>query len=143
MTLQMPMTSPVPSRWGRSVGAVLAGIAAGAVLSLATDQLLHAAGVFAPWGQVTRRPGPYAAAIVYRCAYAILGFWLTARIAPRRPMRHVGAAAAVAMVASIGGVLAALDSDMGPIWYPVGIALTTLPCAWLAGVLDRARTSSR
>jgi hypothetical protein len=51
MTMGMTLTNPEPHRLGRSVGAILAGIFAGAALSLGTDQVLHALGVFALWGE--------------------------------------------------------------------------------------------
>jgi hypothetical protein len=137
MTMQLTMTSSEPRRLGRSIGAVLSGIFAGAALSLATDQVLHVLGVFAPWGEVTYEPGPYLLAIAYRCAYAVVGFYLVARLAPQQPMRHVWVAASVGLALSIAGVVAALTSPMGPIWYPLALALTTLPCAWLAGALRR------
>lgn len=70
--------------------------------------------------------------------FAILGFYLVARLAPRRPWRHVWVAAAIGFVASLAGVVATLTHDMGPLWYPVALAVTTLPCAWLGGAL-RAR----
>jgi hypothetical protein len=31
---------------------------------------------------------------------------------------------------------------LGPAWYPIAIALTVLPCAWLGGVL-RIRQTAR
>ena len=51
---------------------------------------------------------------------------------------HVWVAAAIGLVASLAGVVATLTHDMGPLWYPVALAVTTLPCAWLGGAL-RAR----
>jgi len=38
-------------RFGRSVGAVLAGFVVVAGLSLATDQVLHVLRVYPPWGE--------------------------------------------------------------------------------------------
>src|SRR5215472_12956885 len=40
-----------PRRIGRSIGALLAGMFTGIVLSLGTDILFLAIGVFPPWGQ--------------------------------------------------------------------------------------------
>jgi hypothetical protein len=119
------------------VGAVVAGILVGAVLSLGTDQALHALGVFPPWGQITHDALPYLLAIAYRTLYAVLAFYVIARLAPRQPMKHVWVGAGVGLAASLAGVMAALTSDMGPVWYPVALAITTLPCAWLGGVLYR------
>lgn len=47
-------------------------------------------------------------------------------------------AAAIGFVASLAGVVATFTHDMGPLRYPVALAVTTLPCAWLGGAL-RAR----
>ena len=33
---------------------------------------------------------------------------------------------------SAAGVAAAIKADLGPVWYPAVLALTTLPCARLA-----------
>ena len=46
----MNETQP-PRRIGRSIGAVLAGMLAGIILTIGTDIVLHVIGVFPPWGQ--------------------------------------------------------------------------------------------
>jgi len=39
-----------PRRTGRSIGAVLAGMFVGILLTIGTDIVLHVIGVFPPWG---------------------------------------------------------------------------------------------
>jgi hypothetical protein len=129
------MTTTPAWRWVRSAGAVLAGLAASAGLALGTDEVLHLAGLFPPIDQVTYGAPRFVAATTYRVIFAILGFYLIARLAPSRPWRHVWVAAAIGFVASLAGVVATLTHDMGPLWYPVALAVTTLPCAWLGGAL--------
>jgi len=131
-------TAPRAWRWVRSTGAVLGGMLASAALALGTDEVLHLVGLFPPINQVTYEAPRFVAATTYRVIYAVLGFYLIARLAPARPWRHVGVAAAIGFVASIAGVVATMTHDMGPLWYPVALAVTTLPCAWLGGAL-RAR----
>lgn len=131
-------TAPRAWRWVRSAGAVLGGMAASAGLALGTDEVLHLVGLFPPINQVTYDAPRFLAATTYRVIYAILGFYLIARLAPRRPWRHVWVAAAIGLIASLAGVAATLTHDMGPLWYPVALMVTTLPCAWLGGAL-RAR----
>jgi len=131
-------SAPRPGRWARSAGAVLGGTLASAALALGTDQALYWIGLFPPITQVTYQAPRFIAATTYRVIYAILGFYLIARLAPSRPWRHVWAGAAIALAASAAGVAAALTHDMGPLWYPVALAVTILPCAWLGGTL-RAR----
>jgi len=121
----------------RSIVAVLVGIVTAAALSLAADQVLHVLHVFRPWGEATYTAGPFALAVAYRGAFGVLGFYVTARLAPRHPTRHVRIAAAVALVPALGGVMAALTSNMGPVWYPVALVLTIVPCAWVADRLHR------
>lgn len=136
------MTSPIdqsntpPRRIGRSIGAFFAGFVTIVVLSLGTDQLFHALDVYPPWGEPMRDPGLNALALTYRIAYGVLGGYITARLAPRNPMAHALALGVVGFVfASVGAVVAISKQDLGPAWYPVALALTTLPTAWLGGFL--------
>ena len=117
----------------RSVLAVFVGFLVGAALSLGTDQVLHVLHVYPPWDQPMRDPALNLLALGYRCVYNVVGFYLIAKLAPRNPMRHVWIGAAVGCVLSSGGVIAAMKVDLGPLWYPILLALSTLPCAWAAG----------
>jgi len=126
------------TRWLRSTAAVVAAVVANAVLALVTDQLFHVLGVYPPWGQPMFDAGDNALALGYRIAYAVLGGYLAARLAPRAPMRHALAYGAVGFV--LGSVAAAVtitQFDLGPDWYPLLLAASALPCAWLGGRLHR------
>jgi uncharacterized PurR-regulated membrane protein YhhQ (DUF165 family) len=59
-----------PRRILRSVGAVLAGFFATVILSIATDVVLHAIGVFPPWGQPMSN-ALFALATGYRTIYTV------------------------------------------------------------------------
>ena len=71
----------------KSIGAVLAGFVAVFVLSLGTDVVLHATGVFPPWDQ-RMSDGLFLLATAYRTVYCIAGSYIAARLAPNRPMEH-------------------------------------------------------
>src|SRR6476620_3762910 len=62
-----PMTSS-----GRSVWAVFAGFLVVVVLSTGTDAVMHATGVFPPFGE-PMSDGRFLLATAYRIVYAILG----------------------------------------------------------------------
>jgi hypothetical protein len=125
----------------RSAGALLLGFISIVVLSLGTDQLFHVLGVYPAWGEPMHETGDNLLALAYRCAYGALGSYVAARFAPYAPMGHALTLGAIGLPLSAAGMVAAIRMDLGPVWYPVALFLTVLPCAWLGGVLFRARRS--
>lgn len=125
-----------PSRILRSIGAVFAGFVVVVVLSLGTDMVLHASGVFPAWGQ-PMSDALFLLATVYRILYAVLGSYVTARLAPRAPMKHALAGGVVGLVLSTVGAVATWDRgpEFGPHWYPLALVATAMPCAWAGGRL--------
>ena len=134
MTASTPADLP-PRSVPRSILAVFLGLLAVLVLSLGTDQLLHMAGVYPPWGEPMRETGDNLLALAYRLVYGIIGGYVTARFAPRNPMRHAIVLGVVGTVLSILGAAGAMQADLGPIWFPLALVVTALPCAWLGGRL--------
>jgi hypothetical protein len=127
----------------RSIVAVVVGFVSVAVLSLATDQVYHVLGVYPPWGEPMYETRLYVLALSYRILYTILGGYITARLAPRAPMRHVIVLGMLGLVSGTAGAAAAIAmADLGPDWYPIAIAATGFPAVWLGGVLWRARQST-
>ncbi len=125
----MSETNP-PRRIGRSIGAVLAGMVVGIILTLATDIVLHAIHVFPPWGaSMAGFEGALLLATVYRTIYGIAASYLVARLAPDRPMQHALAGGFLGLVVSIVG--AAVTWNKGPAFAgPTGIPShsSCLPC---------------
>jgi hypothetical protein len=122
----------------KSIGAILAGFITVFVLSVLTDLVLEKLGIFPPQTQ----PEAYTwwmllIALIYRSIYSVAGFYLTATLAPNRPMRHA------ILLGIIGTLFAALGAmanwNLSAHWYPVLLVLVTLPCAWLGGRLVEMR----
>jgi surface polysaccharide O-acyltransferase-like enzyme len=126
------------SRTLRSIGAVLAGLFVIFVLSLGTDVVLHATGVFPPWFQPMAGP-LFVLALAYRCVYAVLGCYITARLAPNQPMKHALILGVIGVFLSMVGVVGTWNAgpEFGPKWYPLALVASSLPCAWLGGKLRR------
>src|SRR5512134_741605 len=126
---------------GRSIGAIATGFVVTAVLSLGTDVFMHGTGVFPGWGE-QMSDGLFAWATVYRVAFTVLGGYVTARLAPRRPMAHVVWLGVIGTVVAATGAAATWNAGpaFGPHWYPVMLVLTALPCVWAGGLL-RVRSS--
>ena len=116
----------------RSVGAVGAGILVNVVVATAIDLALHASGVYPPAGQPMSN-GLYALATAYRLAISIASGYVTARLAPSRPLAH---AVALGIVGTVLGILGAVVMwNAGPHWYPLALVATALPACWLGGRL--------
>jgi hypothetical protein len=140
MTKDQPTLENAPNHrrsWPRSILAVFSGFIAVVVLSLGTDQIFHSLDVFPPWDQPMNEFGDNLLALAYRCVYGVVGSYLTAGLAPHSPMRHVWIGAGIGFVLSLLGIVAALNVNLGPLWYPIALTLTALPCAWLGGTLHR------
>ena len=120
----------------RSIGALLAGFLFVVVLSLGTDMVLHATGVFPPLGQ-SMSDALFLLATAYRTVYGVVGSYITARLAPDRPMQHALAGGIVGLALSIAGAVATWNRGpaFGPHWYPLALVATAMPCAWAGGSL--------
>lgn len=133
------MTLPTThAKTWRSIGAVLAGILAGVILSIGTDVVLHLAGIFPALGERVADK-LLLLATAYRTIYSIAGSYITARLAPDRPMRHALAGGVVGLIVSTAGAVATWNRGpaFGPHWYPFALIVLAMPCAWLGGVLQR------
>lgn len=135
MTTQASDADPAPRHLGQSVGAILGGFFACALLSLGTDEILHFLRVYPPWGQPMWEPGLNFLALAYRCVYTVAAGYITARLAPRNPMRHVWVLGSIGLTMAVLGLFATKDMNLGPRWYPIALAITALPCVWLGGLL--------
>jgi hypothetical protein len=133
------MTEPQPSRHiARSVGAVLSGMLVGIILTIGTDVVLHAIGVFPPWGQsMVGFDGALLLATIYRTVYGVAASYIIARLAPDRHMLHALVGGAAGLAVSILGAAATWNKGpaFGPHWYPLALVVLALPQAWVGGKL--------
>ncbi len=133
-----------PRRILRSIGAVLTGVLAVFILSLGTDVVMHATGIYPPWFQPMDTP-LWLLATAYRSIYAVAGSYIAARLAPDRPMQHALALGVVGLALSIAGTVGTWNAgpEYGPRWYPLALVATALPCAWVGGKLRVMQLRSR
>jgi len=124
--------APGSHRRGRSIAAVVAGLSTIIVTHTGTDAVLHETGVFPAAGQLMS-DGLFGLAFAYRFAFSVLGAYVTARLAPARPRKHVLVLGGIGVVLSLGGLLATAGRgpEFGPLWYPLALLLVTLPCCLL------------
>ena len=128
---------------GRSIWAVVAGVLLVVIVSTGVDAILHATGVYAP--MPTPLSDPLAVlALSYRVLIGIAAGWLTAKLAPRNPMKHAMVLGYVGTVFGLLGVIVSWNAGMGPRWYAIALALFAIPQSWLGGKLyERGRNAQR
>ncbi len=127
----------------KSIWAVVAGVLFIIVVTTLADIALHALGVFPPIDQPL--DDRFAAlATSYRIVISIAGAWLTARLAPAKPMKHALILGLIGTVLGLVGVVATWNRELGPRWYPIALAVLAIPQCWVGGELYEmgARQSS-
>jgi hypothetical protein len=128
-----------PRRVVRRVGPVVVGLVTIFATSTATDIVLHQTGVFPPSGATGMTHALFILAFSYRAVFDVFGCYLTARLAPARPMLHAMILGAIGLVLSILGAIAMWDPAFA--WYPILLAASALPSGWLGGHLAVRRTA--
>ncbi len=118
----------------RSVGAVAVGFLFIAVLSFGTDILLRVTfpdDIDVPGEIVSLRV--LAISLTSAAVYATVGCYLTARLAPSRPMRHALLLGVLVLVFTVvnADFLWMLAAD----WYRLASLVIVMPCAWIGGWL--------
>jgi hypothetical protein len=77
--------------------------------------------------------------VIYRFAFNVAGCYLTAKLAPNKPMKHVIIIGVIGTILGILGSVAMWDQAVP--WYNIAIILISLPSAWLGGKLYLNRSN--
>lgn len=115
----------------KSFGAVIAGFALLVILSIMMDSILEHTGIMItdPFSE-----NPFwliLIIILYRTIFNTFGCYITARLAPNKPMMHSIILGVIGVVLTIVGLIAMWD--IPPRWYPISLIVLTLPAAWIGG----------
>jgi hypothetical protein len=116
----------------KSIWAVFAGFILVVIISVITDLLLTKTGAMKQ--PFDLNPVWFIVLVIfYRSLYGTLGSYLTARLAPAKPMKHAIIGGIIGFFIAIAGTIVMWDQP--PHWYPIALVVTALPCAWLGGKL--------
>lgn len=122
------------NRTWKSIWAVVAGVLFIVIATTLVDIVLHLIGVYPPMGE----PMTDALAVLassYRLILSIAGAWLTARLAPERPMKYALILGVVGTILGLFGVIQTWNLGLGPRWYPISLAALAIPQCWFGGWL--------
>jgi hypothetical protein len=126
----------------KSIGAVLAGFVVVVITSVATDIILEAAGLLPPQDQPQlTTPRMLGWALFYRTLYTVLGGYVTAWLAPRKPMAHAIALGVLGM--AVGTLGAVVMWKLGNNWYPIALVVEAIPCTWIGAKLYMKRGAAK
>ena len=118
----------------RSIWSVVAGVVVTIVVTTAVDVVLHLIGVYGPMGEpLTDRLAVLATA--YRIPISVAGAWVTAWLAPAKPMKHAMILGTVGVVLGLVGLIATWNRGLGPHWYPIALVVLAIPQCWAGGKL--------
>jgi hypothetical protein len=96
--------------------------------------VLHVTGFYPPMDQpIDDRQSLVATA--YRVIISIAGAWITARLAPAKPMKHVLILGILGTILGFIGVAATWNRGLGPRWYPFALAVLAIPQSLVGGWL--------
>lgn len=118
----------------RSIVSIVAGFIFIGSLSFGADALLRSVmpGVFSATGRVESVP-VLLLIILYVFVFAVAGCYLTARLAPRNPLKHALILGVLGLIFNVAGTIAMWNS--APAWYHLIALLLVMPAAWLGGTL--------
>jgi len=126
----------------QSIWAVVAGAVVAIVATTLVDVVLHIAHVFPPIND----PINDALALLatsYRIVIGVAGAWLTARLAPDKPLKHALMLGYLGVALGLVGVVATWSKGLGPHWYPIALVVLAVPQSWVGGKVYEARAQRR
>jgi len=113
----------------KSIWAVVAGLLAIIIVTTVVDIVLHVVQVFPPVNQPIN-DAQSLLATVYRVVISVAGAYLTANLAPDRPMRHAMILGCIGVILGLVGAVATWNLGLGPRWYPIALVVLAIPQCW-------------
>ena len=121
----------------RSIGAIVAGFLVTSVLALTADAVMIMLVPDMMRDGRVNGPGILLIMLAYSGLSAVAGGYVSARLAPSRPMLHAMILGGIALALSI--LAPAMFWSAGPVWYHAAAVGLVLPSAWLGGTLAESR----
>lgn len=127
----------------QSIGAVLAGFFLIGVLGFIADTVLQNLGILPVSGTIRFENRHSLLALSYHLIFTLIGGYLTARLAPDRPVAHSLALGVLGIAISTLGLIAIVTEDLAPAWYGWALIAFSLPVTWTGGKLFVLRQKPR
>ena len=122
----------------KSILAVIAGFLFIGVSHNLVDFVLESLGIFTPRDQPFDTTWMVVTATVYRTVLSVAGCYITAALAPSRPMLHAMVLGVIGFVLSGIAAYITIPMHWGAAWYPIALTVISPFCGWLGGVMYEA-----
>src|SRR5262249_53454865 len=109
-----------------SIRAVAAGVLVIIGVTTLVDVVLHVLHVYPAMNQPLDN-ALSALGTSYRIVIGVAGAWVTARLAPNRPMKHALILGYVGALLGFVGLLVTWNKGLGPRWYPAAHVVLAIP----------------
>ena len=119
----------------KRVGAVLAGFLLIGLLGFLTDAVLQQLEILSIPTEQKFEPRHSLLALSYHLLFALLGGFVTARLAPDHPIAHAITLGIFGIVISTLGLITIIMQDLAPAWYGWALIVFSLPVTWIGGKL--------
>lgn len=119
----------------KGIGAILAGMIFIVVSHTGTDFLLESLGVFPKPAEGLHITWMVVTATIYRSVFTVAGGYLTAALAPNRPILYAVILGIIGIAVSTLGAIVTIPMGLSPVWYPIALIVLALPCTWVGGKL--------
>ncbi|HEY0670140.1 MAG TPA: hypothetical protein VGD22_18310 [Sphingobacteriaceae bacterium] len=117
----------------KSILAVIAGLVVSAILSAVTDLIFGSTGIIKLNAFKEAPTSLILLVILYRFIFNSYGSYITAKLAPSKPMKHAMILGIIGLVLSILGTIIMWDKALP--WYNVAIIVMAIPSAYIGGKL--------
>jgi hypothetical protein len=87
----------------------------------------------------------FVVATIYRVIFGLAGSYVTARLAPNRPMAHSLVLGALGLVLTLAAAIATWNKgpDFGPHWYSIALMVLTMPQSWAGARIWLAQAGAK
>jgi len=126
----------------RSIWAIVAGALVIIGATTLVDVILHAVGFYPPLGQPINDVQSVVGTC-YRIIIGVAGAWLTARLAPDRPMKHTLILGLIGTALGLVGLIATWHKALGPKWYSIAHVVLAIPEVWAGAKIYELRSEKR
>lgn len=126
----------------RSVWALVAGILTVIILTTLVDLVLHAVRFYPAW-DAPLNDLQSVVATLYRVVIGAAGAFLTAKLAPTNPMKHVLWLGVLGTVLGTAGAVVTWNKGMGPHWYGIALAALAIPQSWIGGKIFLSKNGGK